>query len=125
MTNKCYSVNEEEFDITDFSDVIYQLLNQLGVDCASSLIGATYWEADAHPLEYEDVISVDWFLEDCDQRAYEEIGEVFDNDFSGCTEQAKKELEELLLSWCEKHVNLPYWKVENVVKKVIIKEDLE
>ena len=68
---------------------------------------------------------IDSMLEQLDDWVYEDVGEVADYDFYNTTQEAKEELQELIQSWAEKHVNLPYRKVQNVVKKVVTKEDLE
>ena len=56
---------------------------------------------------------------------YEDVGEIADCDFYNVSQDAKKELQELILAWAKRHVKLPYWKVQNVVKKVVTQEDLE
>lgn len=116
----CYSLDEENYNMTEFGDVIDQLTS----DSETSPIGATYWKAEAHPFSHSDVVDVDSFLEQCDERAYDEIGEVFGNNFSNVDDEAKKELEALLLAWCEKHIDLNYWTVRNSQEMKITEGDL-
>ena len=65
------------------------------------------------------------FLEKCDERAYEEIGYIYDNCFQDVTEAEKMELGELITAWAKKNVNMRFWKVVNVQKLKLTAEDLE
>ena len=75
--------------------------------------------------DYVNVYVIDSMLEQFDACVYEDIGEIADCDFYNVSKEAKEELQELIQQWAEKHVKLPYWKVQNVVKKVVTQEDLE
>ena len=121
-TNYCYSTNEEYFTRCDFSEILYELRDN--VSSNEELIGQTYYRGDVIPIQYSDCIDIESILEDCDQRAYEEIGEIYDNDFTGVSEEAKQELLSLLEEWSKKHINFGYRKVENVVELKIEEGDL-
>ena len=121
MIEKCWSVNGE-----DFFDDWCQLLDELEQEELGE--GTEYFEGDKVDVEIKDCVNIHWInhiLELADEWLYEEIGEVADCDFYNATQDAKKELQELIQAWAEKHVKLPYWKVQNVVTKVVTKEDLE
>ncbi|MCZ2397866.1 MAG: hypothetical protein LC100_15160 [Chitinophagales bacterium] len=120
MTEKCYSLNEEDF--YEWED----LMNELEQEELQE--GTEYFEADKVDVVAHDYVKlhqIDYLLESLDEWVYEDIGEVYNNDFYNVSKEAKQEIVDFLLKWTEKHVNLPYWKVKNVVKKVITKEDLE
>ena len=119
--NKCWSLNEEDF-FDDWYDLIDELeQEELGV-------GTEYFEGDKVAVRISDYINIHGIvsmLEQFDDWVYEDVGEIADCDFYNVSQDAKKELQELILAWAEKHVKLPYWKVQNVVKKVVTQEDLE
>lgn len=116
----CYSTDEEFFNYIEFGD----LLDQIQSDTDMPL-GATYWRGEKQELTYAECINVDYFLEECDERACEEIGEIYDNCFADVSDDAKKELNNLILAWAEKHVNIRFWKVVNVQELKITEEDLK
>ena len=119
--NKCWSLNGE-----DFFDDWYQLIDELEQEELGE--GTEYFEAEKAETKVKDYIeiyTIENLLEQFDDRVYEDVGEVADCDFYSVSKEAKEELQEIIQAWVEKHVNLPYWKVQNVVKKVVTKEDLE
>ena len=121
MTEKCWSINGE-----DFFDDWCQLIDELEQEELGE--GTDYFEGDKIDVkigEYVDIHGIDLMLERFDDWVYEDIGEIADCDFYNVSQEAKEELQELIQDWAEKHVNLPYWRVQNVVKKVVTKEDLE
>lgn len=120
MTEKCYSLNEEDF--YEWED----LINELGKEELQA--GTEYFEADKIDTvvhDYVNMSSIEHTLESIDEQIYDDIGEVYDNSFYNVSTEAKQEIVEFMLHWAEKYVNLPYWKVKNVMKKVVTKEDLE
>jgi hypothetical protein len=118
MIEYCYSTDEENFQHESFGDMLDY------VDYADSL-GLIYYKGEKIALDHKDCIDVDSYLEMCDERAYEEIGEIYDYQFTCVDDAAKKELEDLITDWAKKHVKLRYWKVHNVKELTITKEDLE
>ena len=119
--NKCWSLNEEDF-FDDWYDLIDELeQEELGV-------GTEYFEGDKVDVRISDYVNIHGIvsmLEQFDDWVYEDVGEIADCDFYNVSKEAKEELQELIQQWAEKHVKLPYWKVQNVVKKVVTQEDLE
>ncbi|WP_019573402.1 hypothetical protein [Curvibacter lanceolatus] len=105
--SKCYSLDNEEFNHDSLGDLLDSMIEPA--------VGDVYYEADCRPFTNADVVSrheVDSILERLDEQAYEEIGEVFDNEFSNVTQEAKAELLALLTAWADKHVSLEhYWKI--------------
>lgn len=112
---ECYSSDEENFNSEDFGDFL--ALNDFE-------IGSTYWKADAIEVSHCDFLSVNSILETADERLYEEVGEVADNDYSDVSDEARAELQSLIEAWAAKHINLHYWKVRNVKECRITAEDL-
>ena len=91
-------------------------------------IGTEYFEADKVDVKVGDYVNIHGIvsmLEQFDDWVYEDVGEIADCNFYNVSKEAKEELQELIQTWAEKHVKLPYWKVQNVVKKVVTQEDLE
>lgn len=114
--NIVYSTNGEDFDITEFGD----LLDQIEV-------GNVYYVGEAVPLTADVVANmhfVESTLENMDSWYYDELNwEGFDNEFSKVSAEAKKEFCDFLKAWCEKHVSLKYWTVKNVVQKELTQDD--
>ena len=124
MTEKCWSVNGEDF-FDDWDQLIDELYDYESDELP---IGTEYFEGDKVDVtvgDYVDMHRIDSMLTEFDDLVYEDIGEIADCDFSNVSKEAKEELQEIIQAWAEKHVNLPYWKVQNVVKKVVTQEDLE
>ena len=119
--NKCWSLNGE-----DFFDDRFVLIDELEQE--ELRVGTEYFEGDkveVHVSDYVNIHGIVAMLEQFDDWVYEDVGEIADCDFYNVSKEAKEELQELIQQWAEKHVKLPYWKVQNVVKKVVTQEDLE
>ena len=119
--NKCWSLNEE-----DFFDNWFVLIDELEQEELG--VGTEYFEGDkveVHVSDYVNIHGIVAMLGQFDDWVYEDVGEIADCDFYNVSKEAKEELQELIQQWAEKHVKLPYWKVQNVVKKVVTQEDLE
>lgn len=106
-TEKCYSLDNENFNFKSMADMI-----EMYVD---PQVGGLYWEADCKPLQDTDGINgytVEALLNEMDERIHDEIGEVYDNECSGVTDEDKAELHELIEAWAKKHIDLSrYWKI--------------
>lgn len=119
----CYSRDDESFDFTELGDLMADLASDDALQP-----GTVYYEADFTPMTPEYLIDacLDHFLEDCDQAVYDEVGEVYDNDFSGTSKEAQLELRALILSWAEKHIKMRYWRIDGKSrKKTFSKEEIE
>lgn len=127
MSGKCYSINEEEFNLDGIGEVI-DSLRSYSPNEEQSLVGVKYWEADAIPYEHKDVISlhvISRLLYDLDCQLGDEIMD-FEYLYIEAKADARKELQEVLLQWAEKHVTIHrYFKICNVVEKTIQQEDLD
>ena len=121
MNEKCWSLNEEDF-FDDWYDLIDELeQEELGV-------GTEYFEGDKVEIQVSDYVNIHGIasmLEQFDEWVYEDVGDIADCDFYNVSKEAKEELQEVIQQRAEKYVKLPYWKVQNVVKKVVTQEDLE
>jgi len=121
---KCYSTDEESYNLSDLGDVIDSL------ECNGELtVGQSYYEADAVPFTSADLVSsgnVGTILEVLDDSAYEQIGEVYDYQCMKVTKEAKAELNTLLMVWAEKHMAISrFYFVKNSVKKFVTEEDIK
>ena len=115
----CYSTNDEDFNHGDVDEVL-DALNSEG----ELVAGRIYYEADCGTPKTEDVMDVDSILEAADEQMYEQIGEVYDNTFSGVSPEAKTELQALLNAWAEKHVNLGgYWIIKGKSRQCVVTEE--
>lgn len=122
MTEKCWSLDGETF-FDDWNTLTDELESE-----GLAVIGVEYFQAEKVDVKIGDYVNIHGIvsmLEQFDDWVYEDIGEIADCDFYNVSQDAKKELQEIIQTWAEKHVNLPYWRVQNVVKKVVTKEDLE
>ena len=100
----CYSVNEEEFNLTSVGDVFDTLEDEGRME-----EGAVYYEADCRRMQASDVVSVEQVLDDMGERLYEEVGEIAD-DYPAVTPEAKDELKAFLHAWVENHADpSQYW----------------
>ena len=123
---KCYSINEEEFNLDNIGEVIEHIEDNL--DEGETALGMKYWEADAVPFTHSDVIStwaIEHFLESLDERMGDEIMD-FDCLYTDVSHKEKEVLVDLIKEWAEKYVNVgKYHRVVNVQERTIEIEDLE
>ena len=121
MNEKCWSLNGEDF-FYDWYDLIDELEQE------ELRVGTEYFEGYKVAVRISDYVNIhgiDSMLEQFDAWVYEDVGEIADCDFYNVSKEAKEELQEVIQQWAEKHVKLPYLKVQNVVKKVVTQEDFE
>lgn len=116
----CYSTDEELFSHESMGELLDYLEGK-----TDDKLGATYWRGEKKELTHTECLDISGFLEMCDERAAEEIGEIYNHCFTDVGDEAKNELGDLVLAWAKKHVKLRYWKVLNVKELKITAEDLE
>lgn len=115
----CYSLDNELYNHESFGEMLDE------ISChTDELLGSAYFRGEKVELTTSEFIDVDSFLEQCDERAYEEIGEVYDNCFQDVTPEEKKELHDLLVDWANKRVNMRFWKVTNAKEMQVTADDL-
>ena len=122
MTEKCYSLDGEDYNCTTFSELIDNLQNN-----HENIVGVEYYEADAVSITHYDVVSEqqESLLEIFDARANDMLGEIFDWDYTAVDESAKDELRNLLIQWANKHVDLSrYYFVKNSIVKIVNSDDV-
>ena len=124
--NKCYSVNEEDYNMTEFSEVLDEL------ECCGELeVGREYQEADAIPHSVPEFVhsNLDYMLESLDQNCFDDLGELWDNELTSVkfdNPSAYKELETFMIDWIEKNTRYSsFWKVKNSVTKLITQDDID
>lgn len=122
---KCYSIDEECFNLNNIGEVIEQIENDLNED--ETPLGRYYWEDDAIPFTHSDIVSpsiVGYFLESLDESLGDEVVE-FDCLYSDVSHEEKKILTDLIKDWAEKYVNIGrYYRITNVQEKTIEADDL-
>ena len=124
MNQKCWSLNGEDF-FDDWCRLVEELADYEDYPIPE---GVEYFEGEKVEVrisDYVDMRGIESMLEQFDDWVYEDVGEIADCDFYNVSKEAKEELQALIQAWTEKYVKLPYWKVQNVVKKVVAQEDLE
>lgn len=110
-----YSADNETFNYDSIGELMHDLLSEDALEP-----GRVYYEADGFPVTHEHVISVyqvEHLLENLDEQVYDDVGEVYDNDYSDVPAEAKEELRQLLITWAKKHVGLRYWRLEGQSRK--------
>jgi hypothetical protein len=122
---KCYSIDGEDFSLTDFSEVIDQLSN-----CHPVIIGCEYYEADAVPYSAKEFVhsNLDYMLETMDENCATNIGEHWEYELSAVKSSnpvAYKELKDFLSVWIQENTRLEkFWEVKIYVERKIVEEDL-
>lgn len=120
-TEKSYSLNGEDFCFDDLRDVVDKL-----VDDGVEPLGATYYEADFRRISSADLISSDSIIESVDDQLFDIVGEGVDMCLD-LGDEAKKELEDFLANWLNKHASIShlYTIVGKSRRMQITKDDLE
>jgi hypothetical protein len=125
-TQKCYSVDEEDFGLGSIGEVIDRIESDLPE--GETVLGKKYWEADAVPILHRHIISDDYivrFLETLDEQLDEFIEEP-DSVYVDVPRGAISELKDIVLTWANKHVTEGrYYKVEKVQELCIELGDIE
>ncbi len=122
MSRTCYSRDDETF----IFDSVGELFDDLEAD-GELVVGREYFEADCEHMTMAAIVSVGHLLDQFDEWAYEEVGEIYDADFSSLPQEAKDELRALLIEWQMKHVNLDrYWIIKGKSRTLTVTaEDVE
>lgn len=103
-----YSIDNWDFSFVDRADAIDALRVKLGDKFAA---GAVFYEGDARDVSPSRYVRIEDILESLDERADDDIGEAYGNDFRAVSASAKAELETLLNDWVARHVDMRYWTV--------------
>lgn len=121
MLEKCYSINDEDFIYTEFSELMNALQDNTHV-----VIGTPYYEADFKRVSAQDIVDVDRLIEDWDERLYDIVGECAE-DGVDASQPAIQELEDFLLQWVNKNTDVHrfYTIVGNSREMHITQEDLD
>lgn len=119
MTEKKYSLNDEDYIYNDVGEVIDAICSD-----DEELIGHVYYEIDCRPMEASDIINTTAILESFDNALYEEIGDTADSVFYSLPKEAHNELQVFLTSFIYKHACLKgYWKCIGKARELEITED--
>ena len=119
MSQKCYSLNDEDFNTAELGDLFDELEGR-----DELTVGRVYYEADCHTPSTDNVLDVDSILETADEQMYDLIGEVYDCAFSEASQDARDELKDLLNAWAAKHVSLErYWVIDGKSRELQVTEE--
>jgi hypothetical protein len=102
--DKCYSTNNEDFNLTEAGDALDALANK-----GRLVTGEIYYECDCEPVVIASYLTADRILEQAGEQIYDDIGEAADDAFSASPE-AKAELDAFVTAWTEKHIRGHYWR---------------
>lgn len=125
--NKCYSINEEDYNFDSISAVIDDLTNNTPL--GESIVGLKYYEADAVPILHKHVFDKDdtmYFLENLDNQVGDQIGDCFDMQYTDVRPDELQDLTDLIMNWLKNNIKEgKYYRVVNSQQKFITLEDLE
>jgi len=100
IMEKCFSTNDEDFNHTEFSELMEALK-----DNGDVAVGTVYYEADFRHITGKDLVDASRLIEDMEERLYDEVGECAEGGLD-VSNEAAEELEEFLVQWAEKHTDL-------------------
>lgn len=114
---ECWSDDEECFN--------YQCLQDL-LDCNDHLeAGDVVWVGKACKPSVSHLISVDRFIDDMKDSAYDVAGEYAEDFANDVSAEAIKELEDYLRDWVEKNCAITFYTVKEVKEYVLTEEDFK
>lgn len=118
---KCYSIDGESFNYSDI-DEVFRALDSDG----NLVLNFEYWEANKTDIDIPKYIYPEIFIEELDNTFGEVLGEIYDNDFTTVTDDAKQELKNLLAALAKKHTNMGrYWLVSGKIVKKVTQGDID
>lgn len=79
-----------------------------------NLANHSVYIGECEPLNELDIVSATSVIEDMQQRAYEECGEVTEDWMDTVTEGQRTELENLIEGWVKKHFPVEFWRVDDI-----------
>ena len=116
-----YSKDDENFNYEELGELFDEMTSDGTLE-----VGTIYYKAQAKYTESTDFINVNAVLEMFDERAYDDIGECYNNDYSDCSAEARDELKSLLNEWSSKHISLKYWIIKGKsTEMTVTQEDTE
>jgi len=114
-THTVYSLDDETFDLTSVASVL-QTLSAAGKLAA----GTVFYAAESQPIRTDALFDVPEILDLVDERAYEAVGEHYNNEFSTAGAPARRELAQLLAAWAERHVVPATWRQRGASRAVAV-----
>ena len=118
---KCYSINEEDFDI-ELEEMLDRYIENLDLPDTEIVVGMeiTYWEADSVPYTINDFFDAQDLIDRLSEQAWNEYEEA-DEYLHDTPPEAIKELDEFVNTWATKYSLHPnFSKVINIVEKTAI-----
>lgn len=132
MSDKCYSINEEEYSYDDIYDAIEAFVDGCSDEEIQQIYDGeiTIYEGDALQRKASDFLSFNVY-DNLQDNAYEEAGEYSEGWLDNLTDEQYDELQnnikKVINDWADKHKKQPtFWTVENVKQlRVKVKLDKE
>jgi hypothetical protein len=116
-----YSTDQENFNL----DSVGEVLDSLNID-GEALVGQSYWvgEKHQHPASYYFSDAAEHLLEQAQCQADDDAGEHAESFTKGVIDIARKELDDFVQAWADKHLSVDFWTVRNVREIKLTEEDL-
>ena len=114
--NKCFSVNNEDFNYEDLESLI---------ECNEQLrAGDIVWIADAMKPKHSDFVNVYNIIENMAEEAWDVVGEAAE-DYGDVSKEAELELEAIVTAWAGKYCHITFFEVKNVREYILQEGDFE
>ena len=117
---KCYSTDEESFDIDNVCDVFDELESN-----GKLKAGQCYWVADAVKQKPSWYFSVDNLLNNLTESAADNGGGEYAEYFPNVSSDEKAELNKLICDWLDAKVAVTFYNVEHPVEIEITQADID
>lgn len=119
MTDRCYSLNDEEYRYTELGE-LFDAMDSEGI----FEVGQIYYEMACEIVTPEEFIHVDLVLDSANDDAWSELGECAEDMFDA-SKEAVDELAALLTEWTRKHITGTYWRcVGKAIEHTVTEEDV-
>ncbi|MDR1902054.1 MAG: hypothetical protein LBQ88_07235 [Treponema sp.] len=123
MNEKVFSLDGENYNITDRDELIEGLMCLYNTQNKLDLIGKEYFEGDPVKPAARDFVNVDSIVDSINENAYENHRE-WAEDWPDLTREEKDRLEDLIVRFLEEKAPPSFYGIENSVAKKIMAEDL-
>jgi hypothetical protein len=119
MTNKCYSLNDEDFVYSDLAELLHDL------DASGDLrTGVEYFEAECYKEPASYFFSIEDVFDGMRDRALDHAGEYADGWLDSVPKEKLDELESVISKWLDENVDVDFYKVGKSTRKHVSMEDV-
>jgi hypothetical protein len=122
MNDKAYSVDGEKF--FEREELIDWLMGKHHIKNRQELVGLEYHEGDKTYADVRSLIDIDSIINIMSENAWE-IGGEWAEDWPDLSEEEKSELENLIVDFLKKKSPVNFFRVENIVRKIMTADDIK